>query len=491
MAGAYEEEGSGAESLYSDSEDSDSEEEEGSGVAGAYEEEGSGAAEPYSDLEGGSGAAGSHGDSEEEEEEEGSETPDTQGISRNREPTKKDLEVAEILANKILGARKRAEVKATLEADKKAAKEQKRKEREVENANAREQRLKDKKQEQEKRKEKQVAKSEKAKEEHAEQHSMLQNVLDEEYGKAWWKTTSPQPIKLRIKLTELPGKLRDVLDEQMQMLDKGEIFAYTQKKLYHNVNISSGTNRGKKLNGWTSYVRNAKLSYYPSNTEHADVGALVVAAATCDWRLSHRRSAHDWLQYMGEQEKNGNGNEAVDRWITDANDTGEKYVNLNRLPSLQKHTGKQASENGPMAMFNRLAARGIFHKEDTNPNPRMRKPDAQNKRSVSRKQQHGAGPSSSKDDAVAREGTVAATRRVYKEKQHGANASSSKDTTDAERPNPSHPTTLECSFAEPRAEVNAVASMVVAPMGGAGAPGTDDDELERVFANFKNMRDGN
>ena len=187
------------------------------------------------------------------------------------------------------------------------------------------------------------------------------NAIHQEYD-PWWESTSPQPSVLTIEFTQLPSKLRELLAKHMEVLDTGTVYEFTKETRYHNVNPSGGTNHGKQHNGWTSYVRIPGESKYPSNTVHADVGALVVAAATCDWRLLERRSAHDWLQHMCEQEVNGTGGAAVERWITEVKqDTGELWVDLSRLPTPKKHTGPKASAHGPIAKLNALARRGIFH----------------------------------------------------------------------------------------------------------------------------------
>ena len=450
------------------------------------------AAERYSDSEEGSAAAGQHSDSEEEEgsaaeeeeEEEGSAAVGRYSDSaQGRKATEADIKAATHMANKMLGAVKREKQRAA----RKAEEEQKKAAKQVENDKACEQRALDKQKKREEKKKERVDKLVVARKDKADLFEEIDDALDTFYGDSWWKPSHPMPSKLMFELTELPSKLRDVLSEHMNaLLNHEDVHEFTQEQRYHYVNSSSGTNRDSKHLGWTSYVRIPGKTYYPSNTDRADVGALAVAAATCDWRLTDRRSAHDWLQYMREQNQKGEGDAAVERWITEVDPkTKQLFVDLGRIPKPpKKKIGIKASAHGPRAKLNVLARQGKGHTPKPETKPHMRPLHApQSRKRKSPKEQHGADPSPYKDAGVERGGTVPTLphvppkpRHVRQKKRDGAGPSSANAPVDEP---PSHP--IECSFADPSAEVNAVASMAAAP---------NDAELEQAFANFSNRSDG-
>ena len=270
-----------------------------------------------------------------------------------------DIRAAQRLADKMERGERAAAKKAKEKAATQMAQEAARIERQEKEAEERAERKEERKQ--------QTAEAQEARK---ELHAANKAALAAQYDHVWWKPEHPAPKKLDVTLGQLPAKLTTTMAPHLEALRDGDnVDPFTSQPIYHNVGLASGTGRYERHLGWTPRVTVQGQTFWNGRTEYSDVGALISAAALRDARLQDKRTAHDWVQYMVEQNFLGQGDAAADRWIAEADD-------LSVLPVVRKHTGrtkrvttkkvktgKKKTEYlpGPNANREAMAQQGVFH----------------------------------------------------------------------------------------------------------------------------------
>lgn len=276
-----------------------------------------------------------------------------------KQQEEKDRLAAQRLADKMERGERAAAKKAKEKAATQMAQEAARIERQEREAEERAERKEERKQQ-----------TAEAQEVRKEMHAANKAALAAQYDHVWWKPEHPAPKKLDVTLGQLPSKLTSTMAPHLEALRDGDnVDPFTSQPIYHNVGLASGTGRYERHLGWSPRVTVQGQTFWNGRTEYSDVGALISAAALRDARLQDKRTAHDWVQYMVEQNFLGQGDAAADRWIAEADD-------LSVLPVVRKHTGrtkrvttkkvktgKKKTEYlpGPNATREAMAQKGVFH----------------------------------------------------------------------------------------------------------------------------------